>query len=110
MVFLLERHDLVAHHRPDGGDERTDFVGDAEIHVLLPRICRPRYDAQTAACGKRDQRDSVPSSGRMAASEVERNIRKQTQIDETKRKQNCFLLLTFIFSNRDFSMGYGQFK
>jgi hypothetical protein len=38
MVFLLERHDLVAHHRPDGGDERTDFFGCAEIHVFLPRI------------------------------------------------------------------------
>ena len=47
MVFLLERHDLVAHHRPDGGDERADFVGDAEIHVFLPRM-EARYDAQTA--------------------------------------------------------------
>ena len=33
LVFVLERHDLVAHHRAHGGDERTDFVGDAEIHV-----------------------------------------------------------------------------
>jgi len=40
MVFVLERHDLVAHHRPNGGDERTDFIGGAEIHVLLPRIGR----------------------------------------------------------------------
>ena len=36
IVFLLERHDLVAHHRPDGGDERTDFVGCAEIHGAPP--------------------------------------------------------------------------
>ena len=36
LVFLFERHDLVAHHRPDGGDERTDFVGYAEIHVDPP--------------------------------------------------------------------------
>ena len=37
VVLLLERYDLVAHHRRNGGDERTDFVGDAEIDVLLPR-------------------------------------------------------------------------
>ena len=36
LVFLLERHDLVAHHRADGGDEGTDFVGRAEIHEAPP--------------------------------------------------------------------------
>jgi hypothetical protein len=32
------------------------------------------------------------------------------KINENKSKQNSFPLLTFIFSNRDFSMGYGRFK
>ena len=32
------------------------------------------------------------------------------QINANKRKQNCFLLLTFIFSNRAFSRGYGRVK
>ena len=36
LVLLLERHDLVAHHCAHSSDERTDFVGDAEIHVDPP--------------------------------------------------------------------------
>ena len=36
LVFFLERHDLVAHHRPDCGDERTDFAGHPKIHVDPP--------------------------------------------------------------------------
>jgi hypothetical protein len=32
------------------------------------------------------------------------------KLNENKRKQNCFLFLTFIFSNPDFSMGYSRFK
>jgi hypothetical protein len=35
---------------------------------------------------------------------------KQTQINENKRKQISFHFLSFIFPNRDFSMGYGRFK
>ena len=40
LVLLFQRHNLVAHHRPNGGDERTDFVSDAEIHMSLPCSCR----------------------------------------------------------------------
>ena len=46
LVVRFERHDLVAHHRPDGGDERTDFVGDAEIHVHPPWIWFGHFDAE----------------------------------------------------------------
>jgi hypothetical protein len=36
--------------------------------------------------------------------------RKQTKINKSKTAFFCFLLLTFIFSNRDFSMSYNRFK
>jgi hypothetical protein len=36
--------------------------------------------------------------------------RKQAKINKSKTAFFCFLLLTFIFSNRDFSMGCGRFK
>jgi hypothetical protein len=41
---------------------------------------------------------------------VDLNRRKQMKINESKIAFICFLLFTFIFSNRDFSMGYGGFK
>ena len=36
LVFLLDRHDLIAHHGANGGDERANLVGDSDIHVSLP--------------------------------------------------------------------------
>jgi hypothetical protein len=42
--------------------------------------------------------------------EFDLNKRKQMKINESKIAFICFLLFTFIFSNRDFSMGYGRFK
>jgi hypothetical protein len=36
--------------------------------------------------------------------------RSTAKIKANKRKQDCFHLLSFIFANRDFSMGYAGFK
>jgi hypothetical protein len=44
------------------------------------------------------------------AGEFDLNKRKQKKINESKIAFICFLLLTFIFSKRDFSIGYGRFK
>jgi hypothetical protein len=49
---MLDGHDLVAHHRAHGGNQRANFVGDAEIHVFLPRVLQA-YGAEWPASASR---------------------------------------------------------
>jgi hypothetical protein len=82
------------------------------IHAILQLHANRRRSPMRLPIPRKDRLKAIPLAriSERTAAQVDSSQRQLIKANENKRKQNSFLLLTFIFSNRDFSMGYIGFK